>query len=79
MLYIGVKIVVIGIFGGFDLIFVLLVCVKIFDKLGLFCKDILGIIMLGFGIIDCIYYNVIDLMNFLGVLIWEISIREVCI
>lgn len=79
MVYIYCKIVVVGIFGGLDFILVFLVCVKIFDKLDLLWKGIIGIIMFGFGIIDCIYNNVFYLMVLLGVIIKEISIKEFCI
>ena len=79
LLHTGAKTAVIGISGGLDSTLALLVCVKTFDKLGLSRKDILGITMPGFGTTDRTYHNVIDLMNFLGVSIREISIREACI
>ncbi|MCE9182698.1 NAD(+) synthase [Bacteroides fragilis] len=79
LLHTGAKTAVIGISGGLDSTLALLVCVKTFDKLGLSRKDILGITMPGFGTTDRTYHNAIDLMNSLGVSIWEISIREACI
>ncbi|KAA6344687.1 Glutamine-dependent NAD(+) synthetase [termite gut metagenome] len=70
---------VIGISGGLDSTLALLVCVKAFDKLSLSRKDISGITMPGFGTTDRTYRNALCLMNYLGVTIREISIKEACL
>ena len=70
----GAKTVVVGISGGLDSTLALLVCVKIFDKLGMNRKGIVGVTMPGFGTTDRTYNNAITLMKSLG-----ITIREICI
>ena len=75
----GSKTAVIGISGGLDSTLALLVCVKTFDRLELPRKNIIGITMPGFGTTDRTYRNAIDLMNYLGVSVREISIKEACI
>ncbi|KAA6339317.1 Glutamine-dependent NAD(+) synthetase [termite gut metagenome] len=77
--YIGFPKAIIGISGGLDSTLALLVCVKTFDKLNLFRKDILGITMPGFGTTNRTYHNALNLMNLLGITSREISIKEACI
>lgn len=73
------KTVVIGISGGLDSTLALLVCVKTFDKLNYSRKGIVGVTMPGFGTSDRTHDNALSLMNYLGVTIREISIRDACI
>ena len=73
------KSAVLGISGGLDSTLALLVCVQTFDKLGLSRKGIIGVTMPGFGTTDRTHSNAIDLMNFLGVTVREVSIKEACI
>ncbi|MDR0872454.1 MAG: NAD(+) synthase [Prevotellaceae bacterium] len=75
----GIKTVTLGISGGLDSTLALLVCVRVFDKLGIPRSGIVGITMPGFGTTDQTYNNAIDLMRHLGVTTREISIREACI
>ncbi len=72
------KHVVIGVSGGLDSTLALLVCVKAFDKLGIPRKGIIGITMPGFGTTNRTYQNAIDLMEYLGVTVREISIKKAC-
>lgn len=67
---------VIGISGGLDSTFALLVCVKTADKLGYDRKRIIGITMPGFGTTDRTYTNALELMKSLGITSHEISIKE---
>lgn len=70
---------VVGISGGLDSTLALLVCVKIFDKLGWSRRGIIGVTMPGFGTTDRTYTNAVNLMKALGVTIREVSIKEACI
>lgn len=72
----GAKHLILGISGGLDSTLALLVCVKVFDKLGMNRKDIIGVTMPGFGTTDRTYRNAITLMGSLGVTIREISIAD---
>lgn len=67
----------IGILGGLDFILVFFVIVKIFEFLNLDKKNIVIIIMFGFGIIDRIYNNVLDLCREFGIDFREINIVKV--
>ena len=69
---------VVGISGGLDSTLALLVCVKTFDRLGISRKNIYGITMPGFGTTDRTYRNAIGLMEFLGISVREISIKDAC-
>ncbi|NLY43428.1 MAG: NAD(+) synthase [Clostridiaceae bacterium] len=75
----GLKKAVIGISGGLDSTLALLVTVKTFDKLGIDRKNIIGIMMPGFGTTERTSNNARKLMESLGVTIREISIKEACI
>lgn len=72
----GISRVVIGISGGLDSTLALLVCVKVFDQMGLDRKLITGITMPGFGTTDRTYTNAVGMMRSLGIDWREISIRE---
>lgn len=79
LLHTGAKNVVIGISGGLDSTLALLVCVRTFDQLGISRTKILGVTMPGFGTTDRTYHNAIDLMNFLGISMREVDIKEACL
>ncbi len=68
--------VVVGISGGLDSTLALLVCVRMFDKLGLERTGILGITMPGFGTTDRTHDNAVSLMRSLGISQREISIAK---
>ncbi|MCQ2073585.1 MAG: NAD(+) synthase [Bacteroidaceae bacterium] len=72
----GISRVVIGISGGLDSTLALLVCVKVFDRMGLDRKLITGITMPGFGTTGRTYTNAVGMMRSLGIDWREISIRE---
>lgn len=72
-------VVVLGISGGLDSTLALLVCVRTFDMLGLNHRGIVGITMPGFGTTDRTYTNAVNLMNYLGITIREISIKDACL
>ncbi len=72
----GIKKVVLGISGGLDSTLALLVCVKVFDKMGFDRKQITGITMPGFGTTDRTYNNAVGMMMSLGIDWREINIRE---
>lgn len=76
----GLLKIVIGVFGGFDFIYVLFVVVKVMDQMGWLCIDIFVFIMLGFVIIDYIKNNVLDMCCVFGILcevldIWLVVIQ----
>ena len=73
------EVVVLGISGGLDSTLALLVCVRTFDMLGLNRRGIVGITMPGFGTTDRTYTNAVNLMNYLGITIREISIKDACL
>ncbi len=70
------KTAVIGISGGLDSTLALLVAVKTFDKLGLNRKGIVGVTMPGFGTTGRTYKNAMALMEYLGITIREIDIKD---
>ena len=74
--HIGAEKAVIGISGGLDSTLALLVTVKVFDKLGLDRKGVIGINMPGFGTSDRTHQNAVKLMQELGITIREISIAK---
>ena len=74
--HIGAEKAVIGISGGLDSTLALLVTVKVFDKLGLDRKGVIGITMPGFGTSDRTHQNAVKLMQELGITIREISIAK---
>ncbi len=75
----GCKSCVVGISGGLDSTLALLVTVKTYDYLNLDRKNIFGITMPGFGTTDRTYTNALKLMEFLGVTVKEISIKNACL
>jgi len=75
----GSKSAVIGISGGLDSTLALLVTVRAFDRLNIPRKNIIGVTMPGFGTTDRTYNNAMKLMDFLGVTIKEINIKDACI
>lgn len=77
--HVGSKGVVVGISGGLDSTLALLVCVQAMKMLGRDNSDILGITMPGFGTTDRTHDNAMALMNALGVVSKEISIKDACI
>lgn len=76
LVHTGCKTVVVGISGGLDSTLALLVCVRIFDKLQLSRKGIVGVTMPGFGTTDRTYNNAVNLMKSLGITLREISIAD---
>ena len=79
MLHTNCKTAIIGVSGGLDSTLALLVLVKVFDKLSIARKNIVGITMPGFGTTGRTYNNAIKLMETLGVSIEEISINDAVI
>lgn len=77
--HIGCDKVVVGISGGLDSTLALLVCAMTYDLLKKDRKNIIGVTMPGFGTTDRTYNNAIALMNYLGITIKEISIKDACI
>ncbi len=73
------QIVVVGISGGLDSTLALLVCARVFDKLGWPRKNIIGVTMPGFGTTDRTYRNALAFMKKLGVTLREISIKQACL
>ena len=71
--------VVIGISGGLDSTLAFLVAVNAFNKMGLDCSGIVGITMPGFGTTDRTYNNAVNMVNYLGATLKEISIKDACI
>ncbi len=67
---------VLGVSGGLDSTLALLVCVLTADRLGYSRKQIIGVTMPGFGTSDRTYQNALQLMELLGISMYEISIRE---
>jgi NAD+ synthase (glutamine-hydrolysing) len=72
------KSVTIGISGGLDSSWALIVCYEAFKKLGLDVKGIMGITMPGFGTSKRTYHNAVKLGEILGITMQEISIKEAC-
>lgn len=70
---------VIGISGGLDSTLAFLVAVNAFNKMGLDCSGIVGITMPGFGTTDRTYNNAVNMINYLGATLKEISIKDACI
>ena len=68
-----------GISGGLDSTWALMVCVATADKLGYDRKRIAGISMPGFGTTGRSQSNAKQLMDLLGIESMEISIREACL
>ncbi|MBR5332374.1 MAG: NAD(+) synthase [Muribaculaceae bacterium] len=68
------KNLVIGISGGLDSTLALLIAVKVFDRMGLDRKGIIGVTMPGFGTTDRTYNNALVMMRSLGITMREISI-----
>lgn len=70
---------VIGISGGLDSTWALLVTVGAFDKLGIDRKNIIAITMPGFGTSDRTHSNAEQLIRQMGVTFCEISITKACL
>ena len=68
--------VVVGISGGLDSTLALLVCVRTFDRMGLYRKGIVGVTMPGFGTTDRTHDNAATLMQTLGISQMEIPIAK---
>jgi NAD+ synthase (glutamine-hydrolysing) len=73
------KCAVIGVSGGVDSTLALLVVASAMDKLGLSRKNILGVTMPGFGTTGRTYNNAVSLMQSLGIMTREVSIKEACL
>lgn len=69
---------VIGMSGGLDSTLAFLVTVRVFEKLNLDNKDIIGITMPGFGTTDRTYNNSIKLVESYNATLKEINIKEAC-
>lgn len=69
--------VVIGVFGGLDLMYVLIVVIYVMDCEGWLCSDILVFVLFGFVIGEYIKNNVIKLVCVLGVIFFEIDIGDI--
>lgn len=76
LLQLGKPKCVIGMSGGLDSTLAFLVIVKAFEKLGRDNKDIIGITLPGFGTTDRTYHNAINLVEYYGATLKEISIKE---
>lgn len=72
------KNVTIGISGGLDSTWALLVCYEAFKKMNLKITGIMGITMPGFGTSKRTYHNATKLANILGITMLEIQIRDAC-
>ena len=70
---------VIGISGGLDSTWALLVTIGAFDKLGIDRKNIIAITMPGFGTSDRTHSNAEQLIREMGVTFREISITKACL
>ncbi len=70
---------VIGISGGLDSTLALLVCVAACDLLGMPRTSVVGVTMPGFGTTDRTYTNALHLMEKLGIVVREISIKQACL
>lgn len=70
---------VIGISGGLDSTWALLVAVGVFDKLNIDRKNIIAITMPGFGTSERTHSNANSLIHKLGVQFREISIKAACL
>ena len=70
---------IIGISGGLDSTLAFLVAINAFNKMGLDCSGIVGITMPGFGTTDRTYNNAVNMVNYLGATLKEISIKDACI
>ena len=68
--------VVLGISGGLDSTLALLSCCLTADMLGYSRKQVVGITMPGFGTSDRTYQNALEMMEELGITMYEIPIRE---
>lgn len=77
--HVGSSGAVVGISGGLDSTLALLVCAKAMELLGKSNADILGVTMPGFGTTGRTYNNALKLMQYLGVTIKEIDIKDACI
>lgn len=71
--------VVIGISGGLDSTWALLVAVGVFDKLNIDRKNIIAITMPGFGTSERTHSNANSLIRKLGVQFREINIKAACL
>ncbi len=72
----GCRNIVVGISGGLDSTLALLVACRTFDRLGYDRKGIVGVTMPGFGTTDRTHNNAVELMEYLGVSMREISIVD---
>ena len=79
ILHTNCKSLVIGISGGLDSTWALLIGCITFDKLKKSRKGIIGVTMPGFGTTDRTHDNAYGLMKSLGITIREVSIKDSCI
>ncbi len=77
--HVGSRGCIIGISGGLDSTLALLVAVRSMKILGKPNSDIIGVTMPGFGTTGRTYNNAIKLMEYLGVTIREINIKDACL
>lgn len=76
--HINCETAVLGISGGLDSTYALLITCLTFDKLDWSRDKIIGVTMPGYGTSGRTYKNAIDLMHLLGVTVREISITAAC-
>jgi len=70
---------VIGISGGLDSTLAFLVIVRAYLKLKLPMKDIICVVMPGFGTTDRTYNNAVSLVKTIGAELREVNIKEACL
>ncbi|MBE6318486.1 MAG: NAD(+) synthase [Bacteroidales bacterium] len=70
------KKLVIGVSGGLDSTLALLIATRVFDRMSINRKGIIGVTMPGFGTTDRTYKNAITMMQAMGITIKEISIVD---
>ncbi len=70
---------VIGISGGLDSTLAFLVIVRAYLKLKLPIKDIICVVMPGFGTTDRTYNNAVSLVKTIGAELREVNIKEACL
>ena len=75
----GLTRAVIGISGGLDSTLALLVAAEAMKRLSLPAKNILAVMMPGFGTTDRTYQNALELIDSLGAELKEVDIRPACI
>jgi len=75
----GLKTAVINVSGGLDSTLALLATVRAFDYLNRDRKDIIGLVLRGFGTTERTYNNALELMRVLNISYREIPIIDACL